>query len=246
MTFQLSPDEGCLLLRLIAAHIVSDFILQRDDWVADRSRNGWASPWLYAHGALSAAMIYLSAFRLTAFWLPAIVFFSHVLFDGLKSKKNDSVVAFVFDQAGHFLILAGCWTALIGLSYLNWLSWIRGITGNQSFWTITVAYLLVVWPAGVWIRKTTAPWWKNLKPPKDRGLDRAGLWIGRLERVLILTFILLSRYEAIGFLMTAKSILRFGELRKAEDRREAEYVLIGTMLSMGFALAVGLGVKFFL
>ncbi|MFO7902720.1 MAG: hypothetical protein R6U98_08675, partial [Pirellulaceae bacterium] len=42
------------------------------------------------------------------------------------------------------------------------------------------------------------------------GLFRAGLWIGRLERVLILTFFLLQRFEAIGFLIAAKSIFRFG------------------------------------
>jgi hypothetical protein len=72
------------------------------------------------------------------------------------------------------------------------------------------------------------------------------MWIGRFERVLTVTFVLLDRYEAIGFLITAKSILRFGETRAPGARKEAEYILIGTMLSFTAAIFVGLGVRWLL
>lgn len=240
MTPDFSPADGTILLRLIFAHVVSDFLLQRDGWILDRSRRGWASGWLWVHGASSAVLTYVFSFHWSAIWLPAVVFVSHILFDGLKSKTNDSAGAFVLDQTGHLMILTGCWIVLTGQSAGNWLSWILELVRNPSFWTITVAYLLVIWPTGVWIKKAMAPWWKTLKSSKRAGLERAGLWIGRIERILVLTFVLMSKLEAIGFLITAKSILRFGELRKTADRKEAEYVLIGTMLSMGVALGVGL------
>ncbi|MGC9455494.1 MAG: hypothetical protein ACP5HU_11625 [Phycisphaerae bacterium] len=74
------------------------------------------------------------------------------------------------------------------------------------------------------------------------GLEEGGLWIGRLERALVLTFVLMGQYQAIGFVIVAKSILRFGEVSPSRPggRKMAEYVLIGTMLSLLLALAAGL------
>ncbi|MFO7738926.1 MAG: hypothetical protein R6V46_10655, partial [Desulfatiglandaceae bacterium] len=54
-------------------------------------------------------------------------------------------------------------------------------------------------------------------------------------------FFLLQRFEAIGFLIAAKSIFRFGEVSKPERRKEAEYILIGTMLSFLIAIVTGIG-----
>jgi hypothetical protein len=59
--------------------------------------------------------------------------------------------------------------------------------------------------------------------------------IGLLERALIFLFVLTGQTAAIGFLIAAKSILRFGEVQ--DDRRAAEYVIIGTLASFAWALA---------
>ena len=37
------------------------------------------------------------------------------------------------------------------------------------------------------------------------------MWIGFFERFLIFTFILINQYTAIGFLIAAKSVLRFND-----------------------------------
>lgn len=65
-----------------------------------------------------------------------------------------------------------------------------------------------------------------------------------LERLLICCFILAGHFEAIGFLLAAKSIFRFGDLKEAQDRKLTEYVLIGTLLSFGIAIATGLLVQY--
>ena len=77
----------------------------------------------------------------------------------------------------------------------------------------------------------------------SRGLPTIGAKIGYVERILIFLFILLNRYDAIGFLLTAKSILRFSESRS--DKEYAEYVLYGTLLSVLCALVIGLIAKHF-
>lgn len=63
------------------------------------------------------------------------------------------------------------------------------------------------------------------------------------ERVLVLTLVLLDQLTAIGFLLAAKSVLRFGELRGAQDRKLTEYVLMGTLLSVSTAMVLGLLIR---
>ena len=63
-----------------------------------------------------------------------------------------------------------------------------------------------------------------------------GLWIGCTERIIILTFMLANHYDAVGLLVAAKSILRVSD---QQARKQTEYVLLGTLLSLAVALAVG-------
>jgi hypothetical protein len=57
---------------------------------------------------------------------------------------------------------------------------------------------------------------------------------------MVFTFVLTNHWEAIGFLIAAKSIFRFGDLKDAKDLKLTEYVLIGTLLSFGIAIATGM------
>ena len=77
------------------------------------------------------------------------------------------------------------------------------------------------------------------------GLPHAGKWIGYLERILILTFILTGNLEGVGFLLAAKSVFRFGDLNKAKDIKITEYVMIGTLISFTIAILVGYAVMHF-
>ena len=74
----------------------------------------------------------------------------------------------------------------------------------------------------------------------DNGLKDGGLYIGWLERGLILVAVLAAQPEAVGFLLAAKSILRFPEVRK---RAISEYVIIGTLLSFGWAALIAIAAR---
>ena len=81
----------------------------------------------------------------------------------------------------------------------------------------------------------------NLKTSDERGFN-AGALIGTIERWLILLFVCLGRYDALGLLIAAKSIIRFSE----KDTAKTEYVLAGTLLSIFIAVLAGMmviGVK---
>jgi len=74
---------------------------------------------------------------------------------------------------------------------------------------------------------------------RQRGLSQGGKVIGWLERFLALTFILAGSHAAIGLVLAAKGIIRFGEIKEAREQKVAEYVLVGTMLSLSWAVLVG-------
>ena len=62
-----------------------------------------------------------------------------------------------------------------------------------------------------------------------------GRVIGFLERALIYAFVLGGHYDAVGFVLVAKA---FANFRHIEDRASLEYVLIGTLMLTGLAIAV--------
>ena len=70
------------------------------------------------------------------------------------------------------------------------------------------------------------------------GLANGGKWIGQLERALTFLLVLSAQASAIGFVIAAKSILRFGEIKDSHQRKEAEYIIIGTLTSFGWALFI--------
>jgi hypothetical protein len=74
----------------------------------------------------------------------------------------------------------------------------------------------------------------------DQREYNAGRFIGVLERLLAYVFVLHGQYTAIGLILAAKGFARFREM---DERDFAEYVLIGTLLSMTAAVLVAEGVK---
>jgi len=71
----------------------------------------------------------------------------------------------------------------------------------------------------------------------------ASAWIGILECILIVIFILMSRVAAIGFLVAVKSIFRISETQK-DGNKKAEYFLLGTLVSFTFAVVVDFAIKY--
>jgi predicted permease len=81
---------------------------------------------------------------------------------------------------------------------------------------------------------------------EERGLPEGGLHIGFFERAIIFIFVLAGQPAGIGFLVAAKSVFRFGELKDREDRAMAEYILIGTLMSFTFAMIVAYATRYLL
>lgn len=246
MSTLFSQTDLLLLTRLAISHLVVDFLFHMDSRIRDHSEKKWTSSRLYLHGMLAGVLAYIFAGLWTEISLPLVISVSHILLDGFSSCHEDTARNFLLDQAGHLLVILGCWTLLIDVNTADVARLLTSLLSNAKIWTLILLYFTAIWPSGVLIRKVMEPWRKEMKRASSQGLDRAGLWIGYLERVLILTFVLLDQFEAIGFLIAAKSIFRFGEIRSRQSRKEAEYILIGTMTSFIIAIILGLYMKWVL
>ena len=226
-----------LLTKLILAHLAGDFILQPDRWVKDKQLKKHRSPKLYLHVLVHAALTMLLVWDLS-FWMPVLVIVStHYCVDLLKvhiERPDNKIFWFVADQVLHVSIIVALWYV-----------WEKPVIPIENF---PVAQLLIIVTAAVFLTNPTSviiktfisQWTPDTLYTVTSSLPDAGKIIGYLERLLVLTFILNHHWEAVGFLLAAKSVFRFGNLKESHDRKLTEYVLIGTLLSFGIALAVSL------
>jgi Protein of unknown function (DUF3307) len=226
------------LTKLIVSHLLTDFVLQPSSWVVERKRKHFASGKLYLHALMTAVLAYI--FIGWQYWLVALVILvTHLFIDGWKSYRPQRIRYFLIDQVLHLVVIIGCWWA----SFQQWDLWgelRRRLNTDIHGWIVLAAFVFVTTPAAILIGQLTSGWSKKIDDPEN-SLANAGQWIGILERVIVLILVLLNQYSAIGLVIAAKSILRFSE----KDRQEAktEYVLIGTLLSIGLAILTGLLVK---
>lgn len=226
------------LTRLLLSHLLTDFILQPAAWVEDRNRRHFASIRLYLHALVTAVLAWL--FIGWQYWPVALVILvTHFLIDAWKSYRPRVITYFLIDQLLHLAVIVGAW--LVTFRYWGfWDQLSQRLDTDNHIWIVVTAFCFVTFPAGILIGELTRQWSSKIDDTEN-SLAHAGQWIGIAERIIVLILVLQGQYSAIGLLVTAKGIIRFNE----KDRQEVktEYLVIGTLLSIGIAIVAGLVVK---
>lgn len=244
----MQPTER-IFLAVLLAHLLADFPLQSSRIVLGKRRGFaaylqhglihgvvllgcltlFARPWIqFSPGAVGALLLYLGV---------------HLAIDFLKQRllshhqwAADSVGTFLVDQALHLgSILVLVWWLLPPGVLRPGSPWEWSLPTQDRVLQAAVVFVAVVFGGGYLIRYLT----RNLSTGAGRALGEsatqlrnAGLYIGWLERFLILTALLMQAPSLVGLILAAKSIARFPELKE----EFAEYFLIGTLLSVSIAL----------
>lgn len=223
-----------LLLRLIVAYLIADFLLFPSKWQEKKLLKKQYSIFFYIHGLIYALAAYVLLAEWGNWWVPVCLTIAHLLIDLRRMYSKESTLNFIIYHLLHFLATFLVWVFIVGdIGTLREI--IEGYFNNVNIWVMLMGYLVVIWPMRYIIALATQRWRKEIQ---NEGLMDAGKWIGQIERILILTFVFINKFEAIGFLITAKSIFRFSEINK--ERKEAEYILIGTLLSFALSIVWGL------
>lgn len=235
---------------LIAAHLAGDFPLQ-PSWIAEQKRTH-SILLLHIALVLFAVVVFLGHLHWSILGITAA---SHALIDVGKlrvprGKWWSDHGLFTIDQALHIavaLMLARLFPSAASEGY-----WVSRLPVDATHWymaglTAMSGLILSVSVGGAFVGLITDRLRDQIKPTRgngyalsddnrEEGLKNGGTYIGWLERALVFLLVMIQQPDGIGFLITAKSILRFGDIREAHQRRLTEYVIIGTLLSFGWAI----------
>lgn len=227
-----------VLIKLILAHFIGDFLLQSKSWVAAKENKKLAAFQLYLHILVHGVLVLLFLWD-WKYWPQALVLLLvHGAIDILKLYKqteNTKAKWFLIDQALHLISIVVLWI-LWFQPHINLGFWFE----NTVFWVYATAVIFLTLVAGIAIQMLMTNWSKALNDSNEKSLHNAGKHIGMLERLFVFTFVVTGHWEAIGFLLAAKSVFRFGDLKESKDRKLTEYILIGTLLSFGIAVGTAL------
>ncbi|MCD0456105.1 DUF3307 domain-containing protein [Chryseobacterium sp. LC2016-27] len=230
-----------IFIQLILAHLLGDFILQPNSWVADKENRKLKSSYLYFHILIHTALSFIFLWDLKIWWVAVLVGISHFIIDACKlsfQKIQTKKRWFFIDQALHVVVIGGIslYFSEFNFEFLK----------DQDFLKILMGALFLTTPASIFIKLLLSSWTPVTEEEgniQTESLSSAGKYIGILERLLVFTFIVVNHWEGVGFMIAAKSVFRFSDLAQAKQRKLTEYVLIGTLLSFGIAVLAGILIK---
>lgn len=254
-----------LLIRLLIAHALSDFALQSKKWASEKDEHGFFSRYFYYHIGVTGLLTYLacaSTLGWNCVWLALILTAFHFVIDSSKflifswhkarNKKDITLPGFLIDQLAHLIVIVTVWLIYTGQTDLV-LNILEKWSQNEKIWAVILGLAIITFPASVFTQILLTRWnligkdGKSGKKGKHKfSRNESGKWVGIVERLLIYCFVIIGRYEIIGFLIAAKSIFRYHEIKSDDDQRRIEYILTGTLISFCIAIACGLPVRFYI
>ncbi|ETX27200.1 DUF3307 domain-containing protein [Roseivivax isoporae] len=222
---------------LLLAHALADFVFQTDAMVKRKDRI--ATQGLHAAMVLAASFAAIAAPTWQAALAALAIAVSHAVTDRIKRMRADTLLPFCLDQLAHLAVLGVVALTLPGLWHASaWQMLPAPVAASLPVLCALAAGLIVTVRAGGFaVEKLLAPMRAHAvrRAVLSGSLPNAGARIGALERLLTFILVLAGQPTGVAFLIAAKSILRFDATRG--DRAMGEYVIVGTLGSVAWALA---------
>jgi hypothetical protein len=221
-----------LITLQLAAHLLADFNFQSQKWCDAKDAKIFSKEHLY-HTLVVFVCSWILSFSLAFWWAAVLITIIHLGIDSIKSyfaqKKIWERYLFFIDQLLHV-------ASIVSVVWL--FSKCQSIDFPVSAQDIFIVFALIACTksSNIFIKKYMEA---NDILPVEKGshtLLKAGRIIGSLERIVSFILIAFNQFAAVGFIMAAKSILRF----KDTDTAKSEYLLIGSLLSFGIAILLGI------
>ncbi|MBC57292.1 MAG: hypothetical protein CL814_10190 [Confluentimicrobium sp.] len=217
------------LVALLFAHVLADFVFQTR-WSTENKRRPQVL-------LLHVLIVLVTAQAATGRWdAPELIALAlaHGVIDAIKTHLpkglGDTLAAYLTDQAAHLATIIAV-AAISPALYASGL-W-AGLPALPQIMLLVAGLLLVTRAGGFAVGMLMRPYQDAALP---EGLRNGGRLIGVLERAMIFLMVMVGEPAGIGFLIAAKSILRFDTA--SQDQRASEYVIIGTLASFAWALLI--------
>lgn len=220
------------IILLIIFHVIGDFYLQSESVAKDKKNLN--------RSMLIHALIYSIPFFIFFFYIKKsvllliIVVVSHLIIDicsvRFKNKyKDKECLIFCIDQLVHVILIAIC-SVNISLKEIP----------PSNILALLLAIIIINKPIGIFISLALN---SIFKCEKDNSELKIGRYIGYLERIIIFLLCIFNSVSTIGFVITAKTLVRYKDIHTNENNFQEKY-LIGTLLSTIGALCCFALVKY--
>lgn len=232
--------QGNMLIRVLIAHVLADFVFQSTKMVENKK-------WFSKHMTLHIVIVLITTLILSFSWQISLALaLTHWIIDAIKVRlaqtRIDKFLLFGIDQVLHVLIILFVWAVYFRLE-VPIFNLMLSLGTNYNISLLIFAYAIVIWPLGYVLKYALKYMNTENNEVLTKKIEHGGKLIGQFERIIILTFVLLNQYEAIGFLITGKSIIRFAQ---KDENLKSEYVLVGTMMSYALSIIIGVIVNWLL
>lgn len=241
---------------LLLGHILGDFYIQTNKIAGKKEKD---IKWVVIHylcyfGTMLLICLPIFSFKIALAVIIAAIL--HFIIDIIKflflqsftkKTKNTQVLernAFFLDQLFHIFSLIGIayWLEVNTLAIYEWkvIKDFFDVVGLSEVLLLSwiLALLIIQKPANIITQKLLIIYKPNNKDIDKKNDNNAGRFIGTVERIIMLIFISIGQYSAIGLVLTAKSIARYDRI--AKEQNFAEYYLLGTLISTVIAIVTAL------
>jgi hypothetical protein len=236
-------------MALLLAHLLGDFPFQSEWITQNKGKRYWP---LMVHGVTHYILAWICLLSFAQISYRSVhgqvvvigYLFLHLVVDKAKYQLitrdalPDNGMTFLFDQTLHVVFLAIA-AAILTRSHISDVAQSIQLSPPTKTRILEAAiiYVAVLFGGGYLIRFLTKGLSKDITPDASTKLDNAGLYVGWIERFLVITAIAIQSPALVGLILTGKSIARFPEFKEV---RFAEYFLIGTFLSISLSVLGGI------
>lgn len=245
-----------MILAMLLAHLVGDYILQWDDlsrWKSERLSG------VLVHGLIILGVTLLFSYPFDPDFWPWAVFIAvtHTLIDAvelpirrrLNRQGSGKAALFLFlaDQAAHLTIIA---VALIGSGYLvvpalgeN----LAAASNDNPLLTFLVAYAFLTMPAWILIKFLVYPLMNGSAPDFSRTFG--GKYFSMLERGTIATLIIFGQFILIPLVAIPRLVFQWSQASQEQTsdyysgRKRSLIQAAELIASVALAVAIGLGLR---
>ncbi|MBC8416616.1 MAG: DUF3307 domain-containing protein [Candidatus Cloacimonetes bacterium] len=228
-----------MLWKLLLAHVITDFVLQSKKMVENKATIITNLKHCVVLFVFSTIFL-INVLDIQIILMLLIISVTHGIIDFLKVKleknnQNSKWMYFSIDQLLHLLIIM---LAIFIFKNNIWITYqvkIFSIIHAVKWFKIATFFFIITFGGSYFVSlicKSFTEEFGEMAKNVSNSLVNAGKYIGILERIIISASIIAGRYELIGFLIAAKSIIRHHE---TGNKAFTEYFLVGTFTSFIWA-----------
>ena len=225
-----------MVIAMILAHLVGDYVLQWDKLAAWKSRE---LKGVLAHCAIVFMTTALFALPFDPYWWQGVLFIStaHLFIDAIQLYVKlpfPALARFLLDQLAHFMVIA---LALAVGGYLPMASMTTGfaaVTQSEQMMIFILGYAFVTMPAWVLVKFTSYGVVQGTAPEFP---GRTNKYVEILERILITTCVLFGQFFLVPLVIMPRLLTEWSDV---QENGNTTLYLVELLSSITLAVCIGL------